>query len=500
MFKKISIALLLFSSTLWSQDNKAKLIEIKQAASLSYDKSVTSARILKGDVICAHDGALLFCDTAYFYDTENRITAAGHIVITKGDSIRVTGDHLQYDGKTKMASLQGNVKVVEKDMTLTTGILTFDVGNSIANYFNGGTIVNRENTLTSKNGHYYSASKEATFNFDVVLNNPDYKMNSDTLRYKLRSKTAYFLGPSLITSKTDYIYCENGWYDTDKEKSQFSKNAVLVTKQQKLRGDSLLYDRNLQLGRAFRNVSLVDNSQKSVIYGNYIQYSQKNSEALVTNKAVYAKVLEKDTFFVAVDTLYHKDLDSVHALLNAFHHVRLFKSNLQAMCDSAALTTKDSLLQLFYTPILFTNHSQATAKIIRITVGNNQIRGFELDGLAFLAQATDSIRQNKFNQMLAKRIVGEFAKDTIRKITAIGNAEIYYYAKNQDKIMALNKTKGAEITAWFLKGDVSRVSIRSKTDGTVDPIKDVDTSNAQLRGFTWHYAKRPKSRFELHRH
>ena len=499
MFKKIILALLLFSSTLWSQDNKTKLIEIKQAGSLSYDKSVTSARILKGDVICAHDGALLFCDTAYFYDTENRITAAGHIVITKGDSIRVTGDHLQYDGKTKMASLQGNVKVVEKDMILTTGILTFDVGNSIANYFNGGTIVNKENTLTSKNGHYYSASKEAAFHFDVVLNNPDYKMNSDTLRYRLRNKTAYFLGPSLITSKTDYIYCENGWYDTDKEKSQFSKNAVLVTKQQKLRGDSLLYDRNLQLGRAFRNVSLVDTSQKSVIYGNYIQYSQKNSEALVTNKAVYARVLEKDTFFVAADTLYHKDLDSVHALLNAFHHVRLFKSNMQAMCDSAALTTKDSLLQLFYSPVLFTNYSQATAKIIRVTIGNNQLRGFELDGLAFLAQATDSTRQNKFNQMLAKKIVGEFNNDTIRKITAIGNAEIYYYAKSKDKISALNKTKGAELTAWFLKGDVNRISIRSKTDGTVDPIQDVDAANAQLRGFTWYYSKRPKTRFDLHR-
>jgi hypothetical protein len=34
---------------------------------------------------------------------------------------------------------------------------------------NGGKIVNKENTLTSKNGHYYSGNKELTFHYDVVL-------------------------------------------------------------------------------------------------------------------------------------------------------------------------------------------------------------------------------------------------------------------------------------------------------------------------------------------
>ena len=500
MYKKLVIAALLISGALYSQENKAKLIEIKQAGSLSYDKSITSARILKGDVICAHDGALLYCDTAYFFDTDNRISAVGHIVITKGDSIRVTGERLQYDGKTKMAALQGNVKVVEKDMTLSTNILTFDVGRSVASYFNGGTIVNRENTLTSKNGHYFSASKEAAFHFDVVLTNPDYKMNSDTLRYKIRNKTAYFIGPSLITSKSDYIYCENGWYDTDKEKSQFSKNAILVTKQQKLRGDSLLYDRNEGRGRAFRNVTLVDTSQKSIIYGNYIEYKQKKSEALVSGKAIYARLLDKDTLFVAADTLYHIDTDSIHAKLNAFHHVRVYKSNMQAMCDSAAMTTLDSLLKLFYSPFLFTNHSQAAAKLITVTVGKNALKGFELDGMAFLSQSVDTLRNDKFNQMLAKKIVAEFANDTIRKITAIDNSEIYYYPKNKDKISGLNKTTGAEIAAWFKAGELARVSIRSKTEGTVDPIKDVDIKNAQLKGFNWQYNKRPLSRFDLHPH
>lgn len=486
------------STSASSSGNGSKLIIIKQAESLSYDQEKTNAKVLKGNVIAEHDGAILYCDTALFYEKENKIEATGHILITKGDSIRVTGDKLFYDGKTKLATLENNVKCVEKDMTLTTNFLNFDVGNSIANYYNGGTIVNKQNTLTSKNGHYYSSTKEAAFHYDVVLTNPEYKMNSDTLRYKIPTKTSYFLGPSIILSKTDYIYCENGWYDTNKEKAQFSKNALLVTTQQKLKGDSLFYDRTLKVGRAFRNVSLSDTSQKSIIYGDYIEYKEKKSEALVTKKAIYARMIENDTLFIAADTLYHRDLDSVNNFLNAYHHVKIFKKNLQAMCDSASLNTKDSLLQLFDNPVLWSNNAQATGKIIKVDIGKNKIKGFKLEGKAFLTQQLDTLKPDFFNQMSGKSIEGFIMEDSLRRVIVTGNAELMYFPKNKNKIAALNKTTCAEIYLWLKNGDVDRVSLKSKTDGNVDPIKDVDVANARLKGFNWLYNKRPKSRFVLY--
>ncbi len=192
-------------------DKKPKLIEFK-AKVLKFDPGIKAKRLV-GNVVCTHEGAVMNSDSAYLYDN-NTLEAFGHILITKGDSIFVSGDKLNYDGSTKMATLQGNVKCIEKDMTLTTQILTFDVKNSIANYFDGGTIVNKDNTLISKNGHYYSATKEVAFKYDVELTNPNYKMKGDTLLYNTSNKTAYFLGPSIILSKEDYIYCENGWYDT----------------------------------------------------------------------------------------------------------------------------------------------------------------------------------------------------------------------------------------------------------------------------------------------
>ena len=405
MFKKTVSIFLFFTgayilpaqNTAKPPANSKKQIEIINADDGSYDQSQHSAKVLSGNVKCQHEGALLYCDTAYIYSETNKMVARGHILITKGDSIQVTGDRLIYDGKTRIAMLENNVKCVEKDMTLTTNLLTFDVGASVANYYEGGTIVNKENTLVSKRGHYYSATKEATFHEDVVLTNPNYKMNCDTLKYNIPTRTSYFLGPTIILSKSDYIYCENGWYDTNKEKAAFSKNALLVTSQQKLRGDSLVYDRTLKYGRAFRNVTMIDTSQRSILYGDYIEYREFKSEALATKKALYARILDNDTVFIAADTLYHKDIDSVNNFLNAFHHVKIYKKDLQAMCDSATMNTQDSLLQLFNTPVLWSTNSQATSKIIRVDIGKNRIKGFHLEGKAFLIQEVDSLNRRQIS-------------------------------------------------------------------------------------------------------
>jgi len=476
------------------EDKKLKTITVKNADTLSFDKSKSDAQILKGNVICEHEGALLYCDRALLFSSK-RMEAGGHIRIVKGDSITITGDKLLYDASTKLAVLDGNVVCTEKDMTLTTNILTFDVANSIANYYNGGTIVNKENTLKSKNGHYYSATKDVAFHYDVVLTNPDYKINSDTLRYNTISKTAFFLGPSIILSKDDYIYCENGYYDTQNEKSAFSKNALLVTKQQQLRGDSLFYDRNKQYGKAFKNVTMLDTSQKSILYGDYIEYKQKNSEALVTKKAIYARLMGKDTLFIHADTLYHKDLDSVNNFLNAYHHVRLYKKDMQAICDSIIYNSKDSLMQLYNEPILWSNRSQATGKTIKIKIDSASIKGFILENNAFLINQVDS--SNKYNQLSCKNIEAFFVKDTIRKAVLTDNVEALYFVKDKSKIIGLNKTTCGSMNIWFKNEEIERSTMNNKPKGSITPIKDVTEADSKLKGYRWQYDRRPKSKQDL---
>jgi lipopolysaccharide export system protein LptA len=474
---------------------KTTTINIKQADYLTFDKSKSDAQILKGNVICEHEGALLYCDSALLFSSK-RMEAGGNIRIIKGDSITVTGDKLFYDANTKLASLEGNVVCIEKEMTLTTPILTFDITNSIASYFNGGTIVNKENTLTSKNGHYYSSGKDIYFHYDVELVNPDYKMKSDTLRYNVSNKTSYFYGPSIIISKEDYIYCENGYYNTDSEIASFNKNALLVTKNQKLKGDSLFYDRANQFGKAYNNVSLIDTSQKSILYGNYIEYHQKNSEAYVTNKALYAYLFEKDTLFLHADTLYHKDIDSVTNYLRAYRNVKIYKIDMQAICDSANFSGKDSLLKLYNKPMIWSNNSQGTGELIQIKLVEKSLKSFELIKNAFLINNTDTVYK-KYNQMSCQKIDAFFENDTIRSAYLRGNVEMLYYVKNQNKWTGLNNTLCSQVNAYFKNEEIHKTTLLSKPKGTIKPMMELKEEDLFLKGFNWNPKNRPKSKSGL---
>lgn len=474
-----------------------KVIHINHASRLVFDKSLgIDAQRLIGNVECEHEGTIMRCDSAYVY-AQKKMEAFGHINIVKGDSIFVYGDSLMYDANTKLAHLKGHVQCIEKDMTLTTNILIYDIGNGIASYYNGGTIINKENTLKSKNGHYYSATKELSFHYDVVLINPEYKMNSDTLRYSTIHKISYFLGPSIITSKENYIYCENGWYDTEKEVSRFSKHAVIVTKGQKLLGDSIFYDRKQGYGRATKNVQIIDTTNQSFITGQFAEHFEKGNKAMVTDRAVYGRKVEEDTLWMAADTLVYNKPDSAHSFVKAYRHVKLYKKDLQGLCDSLTYYIHDSLMTMYNAPILWTNNGQVTAKLIKLTAGKSGINYFELLSNAIIIQKADSLDHNKFNQIEGKRMEGFFMRDSIRKVNVMGNAQIIYYVKQKASYKGVNKTMCTDFTVWFNQQGVDRATFRNKPESTVFPLSDIKDEDMRLKHFVWLENRRPKKKNDI---
>ncbi len=161
--------------------NKAREIELLNANSLEFDETLGGkTKRLIGDVRFRHEGALMYCDSAYYYD-DNKLDALGHVRVVQGDTVTLTGEIMHYDGNTKKSDIQRNVVLQEKKMTLTTQQLYYDREKGIAHYPSGGKIVTEENTLTSQIGYYYNKEKMLHFHKNVVLVNPDYTIRTDTL-------------------------------------------------------------------------------------------------------------------------------------------------------------------------------------------------------------------------------------------------------------------------------------------------------------------------------
>jgi hypothetical protein len=131
-----------------------RTVEIKHADSGEDGEFIgKDVRRLLGHVELKEGNTLMYCDSAYIFP-DNSIKAFNSLHIIKGDSVNIYGTFLNYNGKTKVAEITKSVRLIESGSTLTTELLYYDMRNSLANYPAGGTIVSKDNTLTSQYGYY----------------------------------------------------------------------------------------------------------------------------------------------------------------------------------------------------------------------------------------------------------------------------------------------------------------------------------------------------------
>lgn len=495
IIKKIVLLFLLISPYICiGQTNITYAADIMRSHEI--DKNIS---VLVGNVIFNHEGTRLYCDSAYFFQIDNRVEAFSNVRIRMSDTLNIYGDTLKYDGNTKIAEIYNNVKLIDNQTILTTNFLNYSRNSGIASYYTGGKIIDKENNLTSKIGHYYTSKKEFFFKKDVLLVNPKYTIDSDTLMFNTSSEIAYFYGPTNIVSKENTIYCENGWYNTKTDKSQFSKNAWLQTKNQHLEGDSLYYDRKIGFGKAFMNVTLIDTAKNIIIKGNYIENSELFHKSIATDSVMAIFIDNGDSLYLHADTLRAKyDTADNIELIYAYHKVKFFRIDMQGMCDSLSFMMKDSLMTMFYAPVLWTDENQLSADTIHLLSGNNKMKEMLLRNNAFIISQSDS---NQFNQVKGKNMQGFFSNNELNKVLVKGNSETIYYMKEQDSkdLLGINKAIASDLLIFIKDKQIETITFIKSPEGTLFPLKELPEADRVLKNFKWRDSQRPKQKYDVYK-
>jgi len=278
---------------------KKSIVNLIQSERSTGGKTASGRQLIKVyKGVFKQDYSILRSDSAYFYPNENAFDAFGNVNINQGDTLNIFSDKLNYNGNTKTAILTDNVKMVDRDATLTTNYLTYNTASRIGTYTGGGKLVNKDNVLTSKNGYYFAFSRDSYFRYDVVLTTPDALIKNDTLKYNTGTRIAYFFGPTNIygTKDKDTLYTENGLYNTVTEQAYFGKKNSYRQGTKSLKGDSLFYDKLKGYGRAVKNITFEDKEQKVTIKGDLGTYYRAEEKTVVTENAYVVLISEqKDT-------------------------------------------------------------------------------------------------------------------------------------------------------------------------------------------------------------
>ena len=503
-------------------------------------------QVVRGNVKFRKGGMYMYCDSAYFYPETNSINAFGNVKMEQGDTLFVFSDLLYYNGERQMARLRTNsrrkVRLINRDVTLTTDSLNYDLMTELGYFLDGGEIDDKKNRLSSIHGQYSPRTKDAEFNDDVLLeNNEDgYTLETNRLLYNTDTHIAKIVDNTLIKSENDTIYCKKGWYNTNTDEAQLHSRSTIIHADSlnnvtTLEGDSIIYDKATGISRAYmfrdRNkdaqpMVLTDTANKTILIGGFGLFNDKTKESFATDYPLLIEHSRPDTIFLRADTIrtftynYGKKrvepvltdsmgqpLDSLsqamaiaeadslnketeYHIAKAYRRARFFRNDMQGVADSMTYISRDSMMYLSCRPIIWSGERQVNGNQINIHFNDTTVDWAELPDFGMMAEA---VEEEFYNQMSGKKMKAYLENQTLRHLYVDGNVQTIFLPMENDS--TYNKLVNAEssyMTIDMADGKMDKLKMWPEVTGTVTPLFMIKKNQYYLPDFNWYEAIRPR--------
>lgn len=542
------------------QKGGPKIIEIIFSKEL-FKRVGSEYQILKDSVIFFHDGAFLYCDSAYYDEKANSFEAFSNVRMEQGDTLFLYGNYMHYEGNTKLVMFRENVRLEHGSGTLFTDSLNYDRMSNIGYYFDGGMLVDSLNELTSYWGQYEPNFKLATFKDSVILINDRFTLYSDRLKYNTDTKIATIYTPTKIVSDSGIIYTSKGWYNTVTEESLLLDQSTIVNKEGNriLRGDSISYHKAKGYGEVFGNMFLQDTTKKVILRGHYGFYNELTDYAMATDSAFCMEYSQGDTLYIHADTLklipiidsiqpikdkplqkqlpgitdslvtdsvYIPAIDSLHNLhesilpvdslsppvpskaedstvttfrqIKAYYGVRFYRSDMQGICDSLQFNSKDSVLHMYKDPVLWSTNRQLYGDTIDIYMNDSTIDRMHVKRYSFSIEEKDSVH---YNQLKSRSLKLYFENKTVKRVLAEGNVETIAYPEEKDKSLSgiLNWLESSYLEIFLKDGAFEKLVAWPKPVGRTTPFDLITPDQLRLTEFYWYDYLRPLDKDDIFR-
>lgn len=491
---KVLLVLLFLSSVATSQEKKR--IEILNSG---YGESAPNVgknvQRLVDSVLIQHEEILMWCDTAFIYTGTNKVDAIGKVHINQGDTLHLYANNVFYDGDISFARAWNDVELINNSTHLFSDTLDYDLDANISYYNNYGKIVDSTTTLTSKVGRYFLDENNIFFYQDVVGFNDDFTLKSDTVQYNTVLGRIFIDGPTTIKDSANTLYAEDGWYDSNTGETELMKRALIYNSKQQLDANYIKYNKEKGTGRALGKVRVEDRENKSIIFGNVLEYNEIEETAMVTDSAVYMSFTESDTLFLHADTLRTvPDTIEDEKIISAFYGVRFYRTDLQGLCDSMVYYTKDSVIQLHYKPVIWSDIHQLSAETIEMIQKTNAPNELHLTKNSFIISKQDS---GQFDQIKGKEMIAYVVNQELSSINVNGNGQTLYYAREEEEIIGLNRAESSKISIQFLDGKIHKIIFRKAPEGELKPLLGLTEEAKRLSGFDWKSNIRPINKNDI---
>jgi hypothetical protein len=179
--------------------------------------------------------------------------------------------------------------------------------------------------------------------------------------------------------------------------------------------------------------------------------------------------------------------------LEAIGKVKIYKKNMQVVCDSLLYSDLDSLARLFKEPLIWQEvNRQYTADSVSLVVKNNAMDKASLMSNAFITIQEDT---SHFDQIKGAEMLAYFdEKGNLKRFDVLGGASALFFLEENGTLATVNKTDSKMLSAIFKDGEIQRIYYfdAPKNDGY--PVVQLADEESKLKGFNWQPEKRPADR------
>jgi len=234
----------------------------------------------------------------------------------------------------------------------------------------------------------------------------------------------------------------------------------------------------------------------SILRKNAVIPIEKQRDSII-NKAIKTAQTQ-DSVSTSKESKTAAALDTAKTrIVKAYHNVRLFKSDLQAVADSVYYGMQDSMFRFMGRPMIWSQGTQISADTIFMQIINQQMDNALLKDNAFMVNVVlDSVQ---FNQMKGRKITAFFKNNSINKLFVDGNAENLVFSTNEKLgvVTEMFHDRGARIKVQMDNNEIIDYITVKKVDQKVYPFVMVTQENEILPGFIWRPQDRPTSKEDL---
>lgn len=483
------------------------------------------------------------------YNTKDSVA-----VFSKGGAMRDKDGQIieslngTYDSKLKTFTFSDNVNMFTDSIFVKTNTLVYDSPKNLAT-FGYNTNAWKEANMLSADGGWYDRGREIFFfNNNVHVMSDSQEGWCDSLFFYRNTSDVEMLGKAQVSDTTRNVFGLAGrihYLDSLSKVTMTRKPAVITQTEERgvrdtiyLGAEKLIYyavpmfkvDSLVALDAAKRLENLdvdpvgafrkkaaeeaakaaEEEARKDPNYrpkqgGGLPQRAEqpsapaqlaKRARPAVTDSLTVSDSLVVSDSLAVADSLVQQEppKDSTRiGFLEAIRNVRIYRKDVQMVCDSLLYTDLDSLARMYVEPVIWQDKvRQYSADSLYVAIGRGGLEKANLMSNAFIAIQEDTAH---YNQIKGAEMMAYFDKEGgLRRFDALGGSSALFYIEENDVLATVNKADSKMMSANFKDGELQRVYYfeDAKNDGY--PVVQLSRDDRFLKGFKWQEERRPADR------